>query len=82
VISKTFLSAETVELLKTYIPTIEDNPNAYLFPINGKGHLKGEPINYKLREAFKKAKIQIPKDKRLRFHDFANGSCQLVRISR
>ncbi len=68
VISKTFLSAETVELLKTYIPTLKENP--YLFPSNGKGALKGEAINYKIREAFKKAKIMIPKGKRLRFHAF------------
>lgn len=70
VISKTFLSAETVELLKSYLPTVEDNPNPFLFPSNGKGHLKGEAVNYKLREAFKKAKIRIPKGKRLRFHAF------------
>ena len=69
VISKTFLSAETVELLKTYIPTLKAE-NPYLFPSNGEGHLRGEAINYKLREAFKKAKIKIPKGKRLRFHAF------------
>ena len=69
VIAKSFLSAETVDLLKTYIATLRDE-NAYLFPSNGQGHLKGEAINYKLREAFKKAKAKIPKGKRLRFHAF------------
>ncbi len=68
VLAKSFLSAETVELLKTYIPTLSDNP--YLFPSNNKKHLTGASINYKLREAFKKAKIKIPKRKRLRYHAF------------
>ena len=58
VISKTFLSAETVALLKTYLPTLPQH-NPYLFPSNGKQSLKGEAINYKLREACKKAKIKI-----------------------
>ena len=69
VISKSFLSAETVELLKTYIPTLKE-ANPYLFPSNGKGYLKGQAVNEAVRQAFKKAKIKIPKGKRLRFHAF------------
>jgi integrase len=37
VLAKAHLSAETVELLKTYLPTIKDKANPYLFPSNGKG---------------------------------------------
>jgi len=69
VIAKSFLSAETVELLKTYIPTLSKE-NPYLFPSNGKGALKGQAINEAIRQAFKKAKIKIPQGKRLRFHAF------------
>jgi integrase len=69
ILAKSFLSAETVELLKTYLATLpQENP--YLFPSNGDGHLLGEAINYKLKEAFKKAKIEIPKGKNLRYHAF------------
>jgi len=36
VIAKSFISAETVELLKEYLPTIAHNKNRFLFPSNGK----------------------------------------------
>jgi integrase len=70
VLAKTFISSESVELLKTYLETLKDNSNPYLFPSNGKQALKPEAINYKLRQAFKKAQIHIPEGKRLRFHSF------------
>jgi len=69
VISKSFLSEQTVQLLKTYIKTLpEDNP--YLFPNGNGGHLKGESINKRLRQLAKKTKIKLPSGKRLRFHAF------------
>lgn len=69
VISKSFLSEQTVQLLKTYIKTLpEDNP--YLYPNGNGGHLKDESINKRLRQLAKKAKIHIPRGKRLRFHAF------------
>jgi len=69
VIAKSFLGLETIELLKTYLPTLpKENP--YLFPANHDKHIDDETINYHLRELSKKAKIKIPEGKRLRFHCF------------
>jgi integrase len=70
VIAKSFLGVETVELLKTYLSTIKDNPNPYLFPANHDKRLDDETINYSLRQLAERAKVKIPKDKRLRFHCF------------
>ena len=67
VVSKSFLSAQTVQLLKTYLKTLNDNP--YLFPSNGI-HYDPEAIGKRLKVLAKKAKIHIPKGKRLRFHCF------------
>ena len=66
-ISSTFLSSETVELLKAYVPTLPKD-NAYLFPSNGKKHLKDEAINNILKGFMKNAKIKIPQNKRFTFH--------------
>lgn len=69
VISKSFLSSQTVQLLKTYMKTLpKDNP--YLFPSNNHKHLDSESINKRLKVLAKKAKIRMPKGKRLRFHAF------------
>jgi len=68
VISKSFLSSQTVTLLKTYLNTTpKDNP--YLFAYNG-SHYDSEGIGKRLKVLAKKAKIKIPKGKRLRFHCF------------
>lgn len=68
VLSKSFLSQQTVNLLKSYLRTLpKDNP--YLFPVNGE-HYDPEAINKRLRVLKKKAKIMIPRGKRLRFHCF------------
>lgn len=45
VIAKSFISAETVELLKEYLPTVEHNKNPYLFPSNGKKSLSRDTVN-------------------------------------
>jgi integrase len=67
VLAKSFLSLETVELLKTYLGTLpKENP--YLFPANHEKHLDGETINYHLNEVAKVAHIKIPEGKRLRYH--------------
>lgn len=69
VISKSFLSVQTVQLLKTYLKTLpEDNP--YLFPNGNEGYLNGDSINKRLKVLAKKSKIRTPKGKRLRFHAF------------
>lgn len=67
VISSTFISSETVELLKAYIPTLpKENP--YLFPSNRHKHLDDESVNKILKKLVKKAKIKIPQNKRFTFH--------------
>lgn len=70
VIAKSFLSQETVDLLKEYFPTVENNTNPYLFPSNREGHFDEESINRVLGELAAKANVRIPKGKRLRFHAF------------
>ena len=69
VVSKSFLSSQTVQLLKTYLKTLpKENP--HLFPSNNHKHLDSESINKRLKVLAKKANIHIPKTKRLRFHAF------------
>lgn len=68
IVSKSFLSAQTVQLLKTYLKTLPED-NAYLFPSNG-SHYDPEAIGKRLKVLAKKAKIHMPKGKRLRFHCF------------
>ncbi len=68
VIAYGFLSEESVEQLKLYLPTLpKDNP--YLFPSNGSGHLSDEWINELLRKTVIKAGIET-KSKHLTFHCF------------
>ena len=69
ILAKSFLSAETVELLKTYIPTLKTT-NPYLFASNGKKHLKSDAINQLLKQLAKKSNVKVPQNKRLRFHSF------------
>lgn len=71
VLAKGFISEETVELLKQYLPSLSEH-NPYLFPsANGsKSHLGEEAINRALRKLAKKANVVIPTRKRLRFHAF------------
>ena len=70
VIAKSFLSQETVDLLKEYLPTVKDNPNPYVFPSNKESYFDPESINRILKDLATKAKIKIPERKRLRFHAF------------
>jgi len=70
VLAKGHLSAETVELLKTYLPTIANNPNPYLFPSNGEGAIDEDTVRWNLKELARKAGIVVPKGKRLTFHVF------------
>ena len=69
VIAKSFLSQETVELLKQYLPTLpKENP--YLFPSKNGKQIDTDTVNRILRDLAEKVKIKIPKNKRLRFHCF------------
>lgn len=69
VIAKSFLSAETVELLKQYLRTLPKT-NPYLFPSNTEKCIDPDTINRTLRRLAEKSNVKIPRHKRLRFHAF------------
>jgi len=65
-----FLSQETIDLLKIYLPTLDhkkDNP--YLFPSNGNRSISDEWLNRLLQNLANKAKIDL-NGKRVTFHCF------------
>jgi hypothetical protein len=64
-----FLSQETVDLLKTYLPTIKKKNNAHLFSSNGKSHISDEAISKMLNRLAEKAQIDLA-GKSLTFHCF------------
>jgi hypothetical protein len=69
VVAHGFLSAETIELLKVYIPTLQKKENPYLFPSNGKRPISDEWLNQLLRKLAKKAQLEL-NGKSLTFHCF------------
>ncbi len=70
VIAHGFLSQETVDLLKVYLPTLEKkNGNAHLFPSNGESHISDEWMNRLLQRLAEKAQISM-NGKDLTFHCF------------
>ena len=69
VVAHGFLSAETIELLKVYLKTIEDKENLFLFPSNGKTPISEDRINSWLRKLAEKMGINT-QGKRLSFHCF------------
>jgi integrase len=70
VIAHGFLSQETTDLLKVYLPTLEKkNSNPYLFPSNGNSHISDEWLNRLLQRLAEKAKISL-NGKSLTFHCF------------
>jgi len=69
VVAHGFLSAETVELLKTYLPTLQNKDNPYVFPSNGNRPISDEWLNRLLQKLAEKAQIQLNR-KRLTFHCF------------
>jgi site-specific recombinase XerD len=64
-----FLSQESAELLKTYLPTLRNQNNVYLFSSNGKSHLSDEAISKMLNRLAEKAQINL-NGKSLSFHCF------------
>ena len=54
VVAHEFLSTETVELLKVYLPTLHKKENPYLFPSNGKRPISDEWLNQLLRKLAEK----------------------------
>jgi len=69
VVANGFLSAETVELLKVYLKTIEDKENPFLFPSNGKKSISEDRFNSWLKNLAEKVGINM-QGKRLSFHCF------------
>ena len=64
-----FLSQETIDLLKTYLPTLQKKSNIYLFASNGKSHISDEAISKMLNRLAERAQIDL-NGKRLTFHCF------------
>ena len=64
-----FLSQETVDLLKTYLPTLRKKANVYLFASNGKSHISDEAISKMLKRLAEKAQLDL-NGKSLTFHCF------------
>ena len=70
VVAHGFLSQETADLLKIYLPTLEKKKeNPYLFPSNAKNHISDEWLNRLLSKLVEKAKINLNNEK-LTFHCF------------
>jgi site-specific recombinase XerD len=64
-----FLSQETVNQLKTYLPTLKKKNNEYLFASNGKSHISDEAVSKMLNRLAEKAQINL-NGKSLTFHCF------------
>jgi integrase len=64
-----FLSQETVDLLKIYLPTLKKKNSRYLFASNGKSHISDEAVSKKLNRLAEKTQINL-NGKRLTFHCF------------
>ena len=65
-----FLSQETTDLLKIYLPTLDHKKdNLYLFPSNGNRSISDEWLNRLLQNLATKAKINL-NGKRITFHCF------------
>jgi site-specific recombinase XerD len=64
-----FLSKESVDLLKTYLRTLQKKNNIYLFSSNGKSHISDEAITKMLNRLAEKAQIDL-NGKSLTFHCF------------
>ena len=69
VVAHGFLSQETVDLLKVYLPTLTKEGNPYIFPSNGKNHISDEWLNRLLQRLATKAEISM-NGKSLTFHCF------------
>jgi len=68
--AKCFLSQESVDLLKTYLPTIQKKKNnVFLFASNGRAHVSDESVGKMLKKLAAKAQINL-NGKSLTFHCF------------
>ena len=64
-----FLSQESVNLLKTYLPTLRKKDNIYLFASNGKSHISDEAISKMLKRLAERTQIDL-NGRSLTFHCF------------
>jgi len=64
-----FLSRESIDILKTYLSTLQKKNNVYLFSSNGKSHISDEAISKMLNRLAEKAQIDL-NGKSLSFHCF------------
>jgi site-specific recombinase XerD len=64
-----FLSQESVDLLKTYLSTLQKKNNVYLFSSNGQSHISDEAISKMLNRLAERARIDL-NGKSLSFHCF------------
>jgi integrase len=64
-----FISRETVNQLKTYLPTLRKKNNLYLFASNGKSNISDEAVSKMLKRLAEKAQIDL-NGKSLTFHCF------------
>ena len=69
VLIKTFISENTKELLKAFVPTLKTE-NEYIFQNGNGSHLTDQALNILLKNLGEKAKIAIPKGMRLTHHAF------------
>jgi integrase len=69
VVAHGFLSNETIELLKVYLPTLRKQENPYLFPSSSNRPISDEWLNRLLQKLADKAQLQL-NEKRLTFHCF------------
>ena len=68
ILANGFISGETVQLLKLYLPTLKKD-NSYLFQSNGNTHVSDEWVNSLLRTLSGKARFPL-NGKKLTFHCF------------
>jgi integrase len=69
VVAHGFLSAETVEMLQIYLPTLQKKENPYLFPSNGDRPISDEWLNRLIQKLAAKAQLELS-GKRFTFHCF------------
>jgi hypothetical protein len=69
IMANCFLSQESVDLLKTYLSTLQKKTNFYLFSSNGNSHISDEAISKMLNRLAEKAQIGL-NGKSLSFHCF------------
>jgi integrase len=68
-LSSTFISCETIQLLKEYMPKLPQD-NEFLFPNRNNGHLDDEKVNEIIQDLAQKISMKIPNGKHFSWHSF------------